>query len=411
MTFSLVLVLGLVATAHAQTQVPVATDQGKAAVPAAPLPPELALGPDAEAGAPPDGGPKQWWVSADYLFGWVRGSNLPPLVTTSPQGTARESAGVLGQPGTSIVFGNSVENNDLRSGFRLGAGGWFSEERCVGFDAGFFFLESQDTPFFASSQGNPILARPFLDATTNAQTSQLVAFPGVFSGSVGVSAQTSNFYGAHADMEEVIVAKPWCRVASLLGYRFLRFDDGLTVQQNVVALGGGVLAQGTQINTLDRFTAENEFHGLDLGIRADLCYQQLSLGLLAKVAVGGIHREVTISGATQTTVPGSAPTSSQGGFLALSSNIGTHSSDDWVVAPELGVTLGWDLTCNLRLRLGYSVIFWTDVARASEQVDLTINPNLFPPPVAGATPSHPAFVLQKADLWVQTVNLGVEYRF
>src|SRR5438876_765945 len=40
-----------------------------------------------------------WWVSADYLFGWVRASKLPPLVTTSLAGTPRAEAGVLGEPG------------------------------------------------------------------------------------------------------------------------------------------------------------------------------------------------------------------------------------------------------------------------------------------------------------------------
>ena len=52
-----------------------------------------------------------------------------------------------------------------------------------------------------------------------------------------------------------------------------------------------------------------------------------------------------------------------------------------------------------------------DVARASDQVDLNINPNLFPPAVAGATPASPAFHLRTTDMWVQSLNLGLEWRF
>src|SRR6266852_4027610 len=38
----------------------------------------------------------QFWVNGDYLFTFVRGFNLPPLVTTALPGTPRTSAGVLG---------------------------------------------------------------------------------------------------------------------------------------------------------------------------------------------------------------------------------------------------------------------------------------------------------------------------
>src|SRR5437879_4999432 len=68
----------------------------------------------------------RWWVSADYLFGWVRSSKLPPLVTTSPAGTPQASAGVVGQPGTTVLFGNSDVVGDMRPGIRLGMGAWLN---------------------------------------------------------------------------------------------------------------------------------------------------------------------------------------------------------------------------------------------------------------------------------------------
>ena len=46
-----------------------------------------------------------WRVRGEYLLWWSNGNPLPPLVTTSPAGTPRPSAGVLGQPGTEIVYG------------------------------------------------------------------------------------------------------------------------------------------------------------------------------------------------------------------------------------------------------------------------------------------------------------------
>jgi hypothetical protein len=353
----------------------------------------------------------RFYVSSDYVLGWLRGSILPPLVTTSPAGTARASAGVLGQPGTSVLFGNQRVNQDARSGYRLGLGGWFDERRTMGIDAGFLVLESQNSVFFANSAGNPILARPFFDVLTNKLSSQLVAFPGTSRGSITAFDRSNNLYGAHLDLQEAMFTGDNFRLVGLLGYRFLRLDDSLGVQQDLVSTSsGGIIVPGTRIQTVDRFNTENEFHGIDMGMRGELWWQQWSLNLLAKVAVGNLRRQADIAGSTLVTVPGSAPLLSQGGMLALASNIGQHTTRDWIAVPELGATLGWNITQNLRFQIGYSVLFWSNIARASDQVSLSLNPNLFPPSQSGG-PRNPAFEFHKSDMWVQTVNFGLQFRY
>src|SRR5437588_12407155 len=57
------------------------------------------------------GAPGRLWFTADYLHGWMQPAHLPPLVTTSPQGTARTSAGVLGLPTTSLLFDCHVNDD------------------------------------------------------------------------------------------------------------------------------------------------------------------------------------------------------------------------------------------------------------------------------------------------------------
>ncbi|MCE9524663.1 MAG: BBP7 family outer membrane beta-barrel protein, partial [Planctomycetales bacterium] len=42
----------------------------------------------------------------EYLMWWGRGQNIPALVTTSPNGTPQNEAGVLGFPNTTTLFGN-----------------------------------------------------------------------------------------------------------------------------------------------------------------------------------------------------------------------------------------------------------------------------------------------------------------
>src|SRR5262245_19865810 len=47
--------------------------------------------------------PEMFWGDLEYLLWSVKGSFLPPLVTTSPPGTVRSQAGVPGTAGVSVV--------------------------------------------------------------------------------------------------------------------------------------------------------------------------------------------------------------------------------------------------------------------------------------------------------------------
>ena len=68
-----------------------------------------------KASAPPPryGG---FWITGEYLNWSAKGDKLPPLVTTSPPGTPLAQAGVLGAPGTSVLFGDESVNDRWRSG-------------------------------------------------------------------------------------------------------------------------------------------------------------------------------------------------------------------------------------------------------------------------------------------------------
>jgi hypothetical protein len=356
--------------------------------------------------------PCQWWTYGEFLFGWVRSSGVPPLLTTSPAGTPQATAGVLGSSTTTVLFGGQGFGEDLREGFRLGGGAWLNESRTLGFDVGFFMVGGDHNDFsIASSTGTPIIARPFTDASTSLPTSDLIAFPGVSTGTAAVALRSNEFWGADVDFQEVITESDGFRWMGMLGYRFLRFNDGVEVDTFQLSPGSSLVPAGTQTVTSDRFTAENTFHGVDFGTSIALCGPHWSVDLLGKIAVGNVNRSVGIEGLTTVTMPGGAPTPSAGGILALSSNSGVHTSHDWVIVPEAGLTFSWQITDNIVLRTGYSFLYWSDVARASNQISTTVNSQLFPPANAGATPLSPTFTLQKSDIWLQTLNVGLEFRF
>src|SRR5262245_55601732 len=130
----------------------------------------------------------RYWVSADYAVAWLKARPLPGLATTSPPGTAQGAAGVLGMIGTTTLLGDVPITQEARSLGRLDFGSWFGSEQRFGAAAGLFVTESKGGTFVATSDGSTIIARPFTDATNGTPSSVLVAFPGVSSGSVNVSA-------------------------------------------------------------------------------------------------------------------------------------------------------------------------------------------------------------------------------
>jgi hypothetical protein len=388
----------------------------------APTPPPTPAAPDATARPigiaslftelPTITGPGQFWATGDYLFAFVRGTNLPPLVTTSQAGTARNLAGVLGAPTTNTLYGSEWVDENLRPGFRFGLGFWFGPERKLGVEAGFMTTLSQTSNFSANSTDGTILARPYTDATTGLQQAVLVAFPGSSNGSVNISMQSGAFYSANVDLTETAYDYGWLRVTSLLGYRFYRYDESLRANQVILPAPGNLFPfpPGTQIINSDTFATRNVFHGIDMGFRSEFLWNNFTLEVLTKLAIGRVTRTFTTEGEQTITAPGVTPVTQPGGVLALASNSGTTTTADWKCMPEAGLALNWQIRNNISARIGYSFIFLNGVARAADQIDSTINPTLFPGNGGAATPgSRPAANHIRSDMWIQTLNLGVQF--
>lgn len=359
------------------------------------------------------------WLAADFLFGWIEGSHLPPLVTTNPPGTAQAVAGVLGNPSTTVLLSGTV-NRDMISGFRLGGGYLYNQESGLGVEAGILYLPSQSSSFLFTSDNNPILGRPFFDIRTIAPNTNpqgpaavLVAFPGNATGTINVHAKTGNFFTANFNLTERIWAPDdsGFRIDGLLGYRVATFNDGLRISHHIDSLNP--LLPGTSIDSFDDFSARNTFNGADFGFRTSYSWnERLSVDLLTKVAAGNMHRTVNIRGQQTTTVAGAPPpVIAPGGVYALSSNIGKYSSNVGAVLPEGGANLNWRLRSNMNLKMGYSLLYLGRVQRADDQIDSTVNPDLFPPAVPAATPRRPVFADQSSNIWIQTLNVGLDVTF
>jgi hypothetical protein len=350
--------------------------------------------------------PSCFWASGEYLLWWIKDSQFPPLVTTSPLGTPRQFAGVLGAPGTQSLFGGSVEN-DVRSGARLNIGFWFDDCQTVGLEGSFLFLGERSTNFTAGTPGFPILARPIFDVQAGMEASQLVSFPGVLAGSVAISS-SSKLWGAELNLRTAWWRGCWWHIDGLLGFRYLGLDENLTIGEDLA------IATGGRITVLDQFGTRNNFYGGQLGMEIGTKWCRWSLDLLGKVALGSMHQVVSINGNSTFTTPGLPTMVQPGGLLALPTNIVHTSADRFAVVPEAGVKLGYQLTQHVKLFVGYTFLYASDVARPGHQIDRGINVTQLPSQVGPGTlvgPARPAPLLQSTDFWAQGVNFGLEIRY
>jgi hypothetical protein len=338
------------------------------------------------------------WFRGETMLWWLKGGQTPALLTTSPAGsTPYSQAGVL--PAATVLFGNQEMNQGLHAGARITFGAWLGNNDESGLEFSYMIMGENSQPFSAASMGDPILARPFFNITTGAEDSHVIAYPNTANGTFNASS-TENFEGAEVLWRRAIVRGSDGRIDLLLGYRYNRLTDGLEIADST----SGTSSPGTTINTADSFHTENDFNGGELGFSTQWRRGRWSLDTLLKMGVGATNTEVLINGATA--VNG---TVSQGGLLALASNIGPHTSNQFSVMPELGFTLAYDISPHLKASVGYTLLYWSDVARPGDQIDLNVDTNQFPPPIA--TGEKPAFTLHTSDFWAQGVTVGLDYRF
>jgi hypothetical protein len=364
----------------------------------------------------------KFYASAEYLLWQIRDSNFPVLLTTSPP----PSTGILGQRGTVVLFGGNEVDNEERSGGRFTAGYWLDDCETQAIEGSFFFLGERAIRVTGNSNTLPVLARPFFNAATGMETSELAAFPGVNKGTVTIVAP-SELWGAEANYRQNLCCGCWYRLDALVGFRFVELEESLHITENVIfttpfpAQTGTVFPVGTNAIVSDRFGTRNEFYGGQVGLNARLNRGPWSLDLFTKVALGDVRESVTIGGNQLLTAPGGSPQQAfNGGLLALSSNSGHFVRNRFAVVPEAGVTVGYQVTDSLRVFAGYNFLLISNVVRPADQIDRVLDAHLIPnfntlnksqapgPPVS---PPRPMFEFHETTFWAQGLTCGMEFRY
>lgn len=328
----------------------------------------------------------RFWFRADYLMWWTKAAHVLPLASTGP----------LDVDGTDVLFGGNEVDLGMRSGGRFTMTYWTCPLQDVGIEGSYLFLGSKAASYANSNAGTSSLGRPYVNATNGVESFDVITAPGVASG--GIEIQTGNeLMAAELLFRRAVIQDCNVRADFLVGYRYARFSEDLAIRTRSVGI-----PDGTVTAMSDLFSAGNEFNGAEIGFTTERRWFRLSCDAYAKLAVGSTRSRVGVSGQTDLSQPASV---TPGGLLTQPSNIGVYEERNFTMMPEVGVNLSYDLTARLKARFGYSLLYWSKIARPSDQVDRTVNTNQ---PTGLAAPQ---FRFVTNDFWAQGLNFGLDYSF
>jgi hypothetical protein len=343
----------------------------------------------------------------EYLAWWTKSTDYPALVTTNPDAaTPRSRAGVLDASGTEILYSGSDGDSGMHSGVRFSMSYWLTPCHETALDVTYTTLGNSSATFDRSSAQNAILARPYYNVASAvaAQDAWLLAYTN--DGQTGeihiTNTQELNFLEAAVRCS--IVKQSNRNLDFMFGYRYGRFAEALAINDSTTYLGSTTAKS-------DVFEARNEFNGFEMGFVSTTRYCRWSLDVLAKLAMGNTRSRVDIAGNTNVTDALGNTVHYAGGLLALPSNSVPVERNNFSAIPELGFTLGYDLTCRLKATVGYSFVYWSGVMRPADQIDTNVNGTQVPPTSGQSGVSAPESKAVTTDFWAQGINLGLDYRY
>ncbi len=412
------------------------------------------------------------YAHAEYLSWWLEGMKTPRLVVQSPNANFDPFETLYG--GSPILEGQ-------RSGGRITLGLWLDDCGLWGIEGDYLALGQLDEVFRAGgNDGAPgpsgqFIGRPFfntapftsiLGSTVSRGTAVEEVDTQGLDGFVTVTSR-SDFRSAGIRLRHSLCFAESCdtgcgdlvgcgtavncgsgagaawpfggpmgrlfrlmkygtrRTDVIYGVRWASLDESLGIREDLLVVDaptGATSPNGTTFVVNDLFETRNDFVGGEVGFMMEWERRRWSLGFLSKVAIGNTRQRVDISGSTS--VDGAAAV--DGGLLAQRyvhpdgftvGNIGRYERDEFSMIPELGATLGYQVTPRLKLTVGYTLLYWSNVVRPGDQIDFDVNGNLIPSDNLVVDPDqivngdHPLFVFRQTDLWAQGINLGGEYRW
>lgn len=352
---------------------------------------------------------RRLWCSADYLMWWIQDQPMPSVLATRSNPGA-PFPGVLGQPGTSILFGGQDIELGTFTGVRSNLGFWIDYNRTIGLELGGFILERRAKTFRVESNalGEPFLGVPFFDAISNQENAVAVALPGFASGAIDIQTNTRLW---SADINSVInlTRGDYFVVDVFVGGRYLDLREQLILQTTQSALA----PLNLQARTKDSFLTLNRIYGAQVGGRLDFQHGPFVFMLQNKTVLGANSQKSENIGSTAVTGLNPVPLTVPNGLLVQTSNTGGFSRNRFVVVNEAEARVGLVVMPHVTVFAGYDFLYATNVVRPGNQIDRVINFSQNPLIGGGVLigPARPSARSVTSTFYAHGVSAGFELAF
>jgi Putative beta barrel porin-7 (BBP7) len=357
------------------------------------------------------------WFTAETLLVFAADRKSPVLATTAPLNVFP----LQGEPEVDSRFGGTL-SSDLLAGYRLSAGTYFGSQKKVGVGARGYGIYDASESFAAGPGGGISIGVPFFNLARGSAVDPVV--PGQIGfgndayvvqgntppttpviGEVPISEgsllarETLKMMGGELSGYILLARNGSFRNDLVAGYTYNQLRNRVTLDTSSTNLfTGDLIVNGTVLTTHDEFSADNRFNGAHLGVLSSVVRNRVSLSTLAKVSFGNMRSRIGINGSS--TIDG---VPADGGIFAQPSNNGATYSDRFAFLPELGFKLGYSIRPRVQLTVGYTLLVWSDVVLAGEQMDDVIN-------LTGLG-TRPAPLNKHSMYWMQSVDLGMNLIF
>ncbi len=366
-------------------------------------------------------GERRLYAQGEWLLWTTRGFHLPPLATTASANDDPDTRAALGFQTTRLIYGDSNVLGGLRSGARLTVGYDFDPCGLCTIEGSFFFLGQKSASATFASDAFPVVGRPFFNINTGLQDRELTTTPEFTSGNLQVRT-SSSLFGAEVNKRVLLWHGCEFELSGLVGFRYLDLNEHLNIEERttfinaVPAVGNNppLFNAGDRTFVFDRFDTHNRFYGGQFGLNAQWLRGPWSLDARCKLGLGVTHQAIGIDGGQRFDRANGTVQTFRGGLYALPTNIGQFAQARFAVVPEVGCKVGYNLTDNIRLFVGYDFLYWSSVARPGDQIDTALDANRIPNFGANfpaATQVRPVVQYRTSSYFAHGLNAGVEIRY
>jgi hypothetical protein len=369
--------------------------------------------PQIQCGDPQPAPVTHFWTEFEWVLWWFKQRQLPPLVT---QGNPSDVVpGALGQPGTTVIFGNNGSDTNPYNGFRFWAGYYCDDAHCFGIEGNFFVLENRVARTVISSNGDPgtpLFARPFSNVNLLRQDADPIAVPGVMAGTI-IFAQPRQLYGSEVNVRLSTGTDQFSRSrwSFLVGGRYLNLNEKFETNEALSDIPG-LGAAGFNYSLDEHFSTSNYFWGGQVGLGWDWSIGDVFVGIDYLVAVGRNHEKLLVTGGTSATsqADGTVTLGPNRALLVMPSNVGLTTDTVTSVVQELTFHLGYNFNKYVNISVGYNFLYWNKLLQPNDQLDTAINIQKLDV-FDQVGPARPAPRFQQSNMWVHglTLSLGISF--